>query len=233
MTKLIPSNTKIPASEEQIFSTFADNQTAVTIQIFEGERAMSRHNRLLGQFTLDGIVPAPRGVPQIKVKFDVDANGMLTVTATDAAQGNKKSIQVTSNSDNLTKEDIEKMKEEAAKYEEADKKETQRIQAKNGLDDLAYTIKRSANDPKMADKLSQEDKDKLIAASEEAIRFSQQNPNLEAEEYNAKKQELEEVARLFQNMQEHSYPTDSTGDVEMPDVVPAETKSVPIVEDID
>ena len=142
MTPLIPRNTTIPTSKTEIFSTAADNQTQVEIHVLQGERPLAKDNKSLGRFILDGIPPAPRGVPQIEVTFDIDANGILTVTAKDKATGKSQAIKITG-STGLTKEEIERMKEEAEKHTEDDRKEKERIETRNKADNMIYVAEKS------------------------------------------------------------------------------------------
>jgi len=158
MTPLIPRNTTVPTSKSEIFSTAADNQTQVEIHILQGERPLAKDNKSLGRFILDGIPPAPRGVPQIEVTFDIDANGILAVTAKDKATGKSQGIKITG-STGLNKEEIEKMKEEAEKNAEEDKREKERIEARNKADNMIYVAKKSLNDAK--DKIAQEIKEEI------------------------------------------------------------------------
>lgn len=158
MTPLIPRNTTIPTSKSEIFSTAADNQTQVEVHILQGERPLAKDNKSLGRFILQGIPPAPRGVPQIEVKFDIDANGILTVTAKDKATGKSQSIKITG-STGLTKEEIEKMKEEAKKHEEEDRKEKERIEARNKADNMIYVAEKSLKEG--GDKVPKELKSKV------------------------------------------------------------------------
>lgn len=144
-TKLIEKNTTVPTQRSQVFSTASDNQTSVEIHITQGERAMSADNRSLGRFILDGIPPAPRGMPQIEVSFDVDANGILNVTAKDKASGKANSIKITASS-GLSKEEVEKMKQEAAKHETEDKSKKDIVEAKNIAEQLIYTSEKALKD---------------------------------------------------------------------------------------
>jgi len=226
MTKIIPKETVIPCKKSQVFTTYQDNQTTVTIHIFEGERPLTKDNHSLAKFDLSGIPPAPRGQPQIEVTFDVDENSILTVSAVEKATGKSEKIVVTNDSGRLSKEEIERMLREAKEFEEQDKITKERIDAKNSFENYIYSMKNTVEDKEkgIGAKLTEDEKETIGNALKEAQDWLNANQEAEKDEYDTHLKDLQKICdpiigKLYQQQggQPGSGPSEDAGDEEPED----------------